>query len=97
LMKGQLIAWTLQTDATGKDPCQALVIATFELDDSGPEISDSKISNEPGSVLRIEAHSGRSVFLVSISDPPTLHGWRLFGAHVKWSLARVFRRNRKVE
>ena len=52
-IKAQLSPWTLQTDATGGEGCQALVIAEFDEGDSGPQDSTAKITYEPGSVLRI--------------------------------------------
>jgi hypothetical protein len=89
---GQLMEWTLKTDAIGTDLCQTLVNAEFSLDDSHYLRPPVLPQPPPPSILRlsVEAETDPIVYNVVTSDPAPLRGFKAFCLETKWKLERAF-------
>lgn len=96
-LKYQLSKWTPQTNATGVEPCQTLIVARFEFcepqipcEDNHSCSVETGVSYEP-SILRIQAHSQ----IAWLCDPSGTIGYdhnpfRLIRIYFKRTVNKLF-------
>ena len=87
-MKQQVLHWRIKTDAVGDQPCQAVMIATFNLDDLAQWRNPDEENAKAPSVVKItiDATSEPHIINVTISDPVIRPG----GFRVRGSKIRVW-------
>jgi hypothetical protein len=89
-LAGQMMDWTVKTDASGDELCQTLVIAKFTMLDSGQAAPEEpKVVAEP-TVLRLSAEASPDPITYVIEDPAPLTGWRLFRARIRSTMHKIF-------
>jgi len=71
LMKQQMVHWTLQTDARGHEPCQAIVVTAFNIDDYALWRNPKDERVDAPSVLRlvVEGESLPVETVITTNDP----------------------------
>ncbi len=90
-LAGQLMDWTVKTDAVGTELCQTLVIAEFRIVDENNDSTSVETKPKAGTaILWLSVKVEHPVLIDTvIIDPAPLKGFRLFRSEVKWRFSRA--------